>query len=143
MPAIENRWGGEAGDVVDRVSSPLAGVREVVSGPCATPSSARHFAGLADRRRAGGRRHRAAAGPAPRAGVPDVYQGGEGWALSLVYPDNRRGITPDAARVARCRSTDRRAAWATRGRAPTRCAGPLVHVALQARRRFSRTSTIR
>jgi (1->4)-alpha-D-glucan 1-alpha-D-glucosylmutase len=47
-------------------------------------------------------------------GVPDLYQGSEGWDRSLVDPDNRRPPDPDAARrlVAAAATTDLAAAWA-------------------------------
>src|SRR5204862_2313201 len=49
-------------------------------------------------------------------GVPDIYQGGELWDLSLVDPDNRRPVDWDTRRrllddVAQATSADLRTEW--------------------------------
>jgi (1->4)-alpha-D-glucan 1-alpha-D-glucosylmutase len=71
-------------------------------------------------------------------GVPDLYQGAEGWDRSLVDPDNRRAPDPGAAAalVARAGEVDAATAWADDG---LRRAGLprtiVLRAALAARRR--------
>lgn len=75
--------------------------RDLVERSARDPELGRHVAGLADRVRDAGR----AAALAQllvqllAPGVPDVYQGGEGWDLSLVDPDNRRDVDPARRRA--------------------------------------------
>lgn len=77
-----------------------ADVRALVERAVRDPELGRHTAALVDRvaeaGSAGALAQLLAQLLAP--GVPDVYQGAEGWDLSLVDPDNRRGIAPDRRR---------------------------------------------
>jgi (1->4)-alpha-D-glucan 1-alpha-D-glucosylmutase len=71
-------------------------------------------------------------------GVPDVYQGGESWDLSVVDPDNRRGVDPVRRRdaVQRAGATSVADAWrdpGARRRGVPRAA--LLRTALGVRRR--------
>jgi (1->4)-alpha-D-glucan 1-alpha-D-glucosylmutase len=73
-------------------------------------------------------------------GVPDLYQGAEGWDRSLVDPDNRR--PPDVVvaeqLVHDAAVTDAAAAWADPGRRRSGLPRTIViRTALQARRRHS------
>ena len=111
-------------------------VREVVEQAVRDPELGRHVAALADRVRAAGQAAALAQLLAQllAPGVPDVYQGGEGWDLSLVDPDNRRGITAERRRelLAAGRDTTVVQAWAA-GDEAVRAA--LVTAALDVRRR--------
>jgi (1->4)-alpha-D-glucan 1-alpha-D-glucosylmutase len=71
-------------------------------------------------------------------GVPDVYQGGEGWDRSLVDPDNRRPPDPERRRrlIAAARTAAAPDAWADPGlRADGLPRTIVLHRALLARRR--------
>jgi (1->4)-alpha-D-glucan 1-alpha-D-glucosylmutase len=117
-----------------------ADVRSVVERSLDDPTIGRHVAALAERVADAGR----AAALAQlllqllAPGVPDVYQGSEGWDLSLVDPDNRRGIAPERRRdlLAAARSTTVLEAWSDdRTRAAGIPRAALVLAALGARRR--------
>jgi (1->4)-alpha-D-glucan 1-alpha-D-glucosylmutase len=74
-------------------------------------------------------------------GIPDLYQGGEGWDRSLVDPDNRRPVDParraGLLREARAAGPDDvQAAWARADRRATGLPRAIVvHTALAVRRR--------
>jgi (1->4)-alpha-D-glucan 1-alpha-D-glucosylmutase len=104
------------------------------------PELGRHVAALVDRvldaGRAGALAQLLAQLLAP--GVPDVYQGSETWDLSLVDPDNRRGITPERRRqlVEVASAATVADAWADRlGRDDGAVRATLLRTALDARRR--------
>jgi len=117
-----------------------AEVRELVRWAVSEPELGAPVAALAERVRdagwAGALAQLLAQLLAP--GVPDVYQGGEGWDLSLVDPDNRRPVDPGRRHqlVTAAAATSVAAAWADEhARADGRVRAALLRTALAARRR--------